>query len=145
MMWLIFYPLRTFWAKGLADEIGEHGAIWAKYLMDLNYEYHIVDEINLLDDYHKNFGETSVFRKLKYKVMIMPYCEVLYSEETIKAIEKLLSMGIKIIFTGKLPHQTQLNGEDTNVKELIKQIFAQYRNQIIYSEAYQLKNLLKII
>lgn len=94
----IFYPLRTFWAKGLADEIGEHGAIWAKYLMDLNYEYHIVDEINLLDDYHKNFGETSVFRKLKYKVMIMPYCEVLYSEETIKAIEKLLSNGNKNYF-----------------------------------------------
>lgn len=140
---VIFYPLRTFWAKGLVDEIGEHGATWAKYLMDLNYEYHIVDEMNLLDDYHKNFGETSVFKKLKYKAMIMPYCEVLYSEETVKAIEKLLSMGIKIIFTGKLPHQTQSNGEDTNVKELIKQIFAQYRNQIIYSEALPTKEFIE--
>lgn len=139
----IFYPLRTFWAKGLVDEIGEHGAVWAKYLMDLNYEYHIVDEMNLLDDYYKNFDETSIFKKLNYKVLIMPYCEVLYSEETIKAIEALLSMGIRVIFTGKLPHQTQLNGEDMNTKELIKQIFIQYKNQIIYNEALPTKEFIE--
>lgn len=130
----IFYPLRTFWAKGLSDEIGEHGALFAKYLMELNYEYHLIDEMSLLADYKNDFNEDSLCKKLNYKALIMPYCEVIYSKNTLKAIEKLLTMGVKVIFTGKLPQETQEQGVDIDVQDLVNSLCQKYKDRIIFSK-----------
>lgn len=139
----IFYPLRTFWAKGLIDEIGEHGALFAKYLMKLNYEYHLIDEMSLLADYENDFNETSLFKKLNYKALIMPYCEVIYSKNTLKAIEKLLIMGVKVIFTGKLPQETQEKGIDTDIQDLVNGLCQKYKKQIVYSENLPTEEFIK--
>ena len=109
--------------------------MFAKYLMELNYAYHLIDEMDLLADYKNDFNEDSLCKKLNYKALIMPYCEVIYSKNTLKAIEKLLTMGVKVIFTGKLPQKKHKEkGVDIDVQDLVNSLCQKYKDKIIFSK-----------
>ncbi|WIY82379.1 hypothetical protein [Propionimicrobium sp. PCR01-08-3] len=105
----VLYPLATAQAHGPGHEFGKHTAFWTEHLARAGFDYHLVDERELL-------GAKATVDRLRlphgrnYSVIVLPAAQTLYDSRVIDVLEAYQASGGRVLSTGALPSELTHRG-----------------------------------
>lgn len=129
----LLYPMRTYWSKGRTDLFSREGAFYNEYLSRLHFDFDLIDERNLLtadiQDGSLRIGAED------YKVLVLPAVATLQDATVVDAIEKFVRSGGSVIFSGRIPSETQTAGKAADIRDRLACLVDEYERVIYFEEA----------